>query len=341
MVIRDPAHAIRIATQKPLQLEEEFGQVYEELIGKRHALIPDIQNSGKWRLQLQAIQSECLRIPCLSREGAMKVVLRELSLAKQRMDSAADPLAKLCLMLMPVCLLLAYKSSDERCKKEDRERAENLLAKMQPEFLLKMGVSADWGIITVAFLRAFDCMKHDIANSEAEMDQFLNTMDACFVQGGVFCPVPLPLPARGSSSSRQPVAAASAALQGGFITERVRKQMRHKCVFHCGQKPQVVWGECKPEGVKEIHGRVRVAAQLCMERVTAEFKGLRMAWSMLRLHRFELPQRINPPAPKALSLRPLDPGPNGPGGREAKFPAPSGEFHSFSPVPGSKGVRGG
>ena len=34
MVIRDPAHAIRISTQQPLELEEEFGKVYEELIGK-------------------------------------------------------------------------------------------------------------------------------------------------------------------------------------------------------------------------------------------------------------------------------------------------------------------
>ena len=246
MVIRDPAHAIRISIQKPLQLEEEFGTVYEELIGKKHALLPDIQNSGKWRLQLQAIQSECLRIPCLKREGAMRVVLKHLSLAKQRMDSAADPLAKLCLMLMPVCLLLAYKASDERCKKDDRERAENILAKMQPKFLLQAGVSADWGIITVAFLRAFDCKNHDIANSQAEMERFLETMDACFVQGGVFCPVPLPAarPACGGCRD-QPVAVRDqpvAVAEGGFITERVRKQMRHRCVFHCGNKPHVVWG---------------------------------------------------------------------------------------------------
>ena len=103
MVIRDPAHAIRISTQKPLHLEQEFGAVYSELIGNRHSLISDIQNSGKWRLQLEAMERECLRIPALSREGAMKCVLRHLSMAKQRMDSAADPLAKLCLMLMPVC----------------------------------------------------------------------------------------------------------------------------------------------------------------------------------------------------------------------------------------------
>ena len=127
-------------------------------------------------------------------------------------------------------------------------------------------------------------MKHDIANSEAQMEQFLNTMDAVFVEGGVFCPVPLPA----CGGSLQPVA------HGGFITERVRKQMRHRCVFHCGQKPQVVWGECKPAEVKEIHRRVRVAAQVCKERVRAEFKGLRMAWSVLRLARFEAPTKIRP-----------------------------------------------
>ena len=201
---------------------------------------------------------------------------------------------KLELMLMPVCLLLAYKASDERCKKDDRERAENILAKMQPKFLLQAGVSADWGIITVAFLRAFDCKKHDIANSQAEMERFLETMDACFVQGGVFCPVPLPTPAAAASSrsSDQPVAVA----EGGFITERVRKQMRHRCVFHCGNKPQVVWGECKPAEVEDIHRRVRVAAQACKERVIAEFRGLRMAWSVLRLERLE--DLVNRPTPE-------------------------------------------
>ena len=86
MVIRDPAHAIRISTQKPLHLEQEFGAVYSELIGNRHSLISDIQNSGKWRLQLEAMERECLRIPALSREGAMKCVLRHLSMAKQRME---------------------------------------------------------------------------------------------------------------------------------------------------------------------------------------------------------------------------------------------------------------
>jgi len=282
MVIRDPAHAIRISTQKPLHLEQEFGAVYSELIGNRHSLISDIQNSGKWRLQLEAMERECLRIPALSREGAMKCVLRHLSMAKQRMDSAADPLAKLCLMLMPVCLLLSYKASDTRCSTEERQRAESMLAKMQPKFLLEAGVSADWGIITVAFLRVFDAKGHDIVNSAAELEHFCETIDAVFVEGGLFCPTPVaqPVAARG-----QPVAADAS--PGGFITDRVRRQMRYKCVFNCGTRPLVVWGACKPEDVQNIHQRVRVAAQVMKERLRGEFAGMRMAWSILRLARIE------------------------------------------------------
>ena len=140
------------------------------------------------------------------------------------------------------------------------------------------------------------------------MEQFLNTMDAVFVEGGVFCPVPLPA----CGGSLQPVA------HGGFITERVRKQMRHRCVFHCGQQPQVVWGECKPAEVKEIHQRVRVAAQVCKERVRAEFKGLRMAWSVLRLARVEAPTKIRPrPRPPSEPFGTLGRGPRGPPGPPA------------------------
>ena len=48
--------------------------------------------------------------------------------------------------------------------------------------------------------------------------------------------------------------------------------------------------------VEDIHGRVRVAAQACKERVIAEFRGLRMAWSVLRLERLE--DLVNRPSPE-------------------------------------------
>ena len=61
---------------------------------------------------LRGIQKETMRIPGLQREGAIKVVFRHLAFAKVRMDSTADPLAKLCLMLMPIAYLLSFIAAD-------------------------------------------------------------------------------------------------------------------------------------------------------------------------------------------------------------------------------------
>ena len=263
-VVRDPAHAIRIAIQKPMQLEEVFGHVYTELMDKKHALIPDIQNSPKMKRMLQAIESNCLRIPALSREGALRVVLRHFSFARQRFESSADPLAKFCLLLMPVCLLLSFKSNDQRCRKEERDRAATMLANFKPKFLLAAGIAADFGLITTRFLRLFDKARHDVANSMDELEEFSDTIHACFIENRILCPLPRPAreseAARGASQHGQPAApprqtAASSSGAGGarpseaargapeagaarvippaaFITERVRKQMRTQCVFY-------------------------------------------------------------------------------------------------------------
>lgn len=161
--IRDPAHAIRIALQVPLRMESMYKEVFDELMNKRHALIPDIKNSGKWKKMLIAIQQQA-RAEALGRnhhpqsiyrQGALRTVLQHLSFARQRMDSTADPLAKFCLMLMPITLLLSFVSTDERCPKSQRERAADLLMKMQAKFVHAAAVASDWGLIAIAFLRLY------------------------------------------------------------------------------------------------------------------------------------------------------------------------------------------
>ena len=283
-VIEDPAHGLRIATVKPLQLESYFGEIQDELFNKRHALIPDIQNSGKWREMLRGLQTSVLRMPARGGDGALKVVLNHLAYAKIRMDSAADPLAKLCLMLMPVALLLSFISADERCKPEQRKRAQEVLSKFQPKFLIGAGVSADWGLICMAFLRLFDRLNHDISNSADELKDFCETIEACFIQGGVFCPTPKQ-PASGGCDS-QPAAAA-------FITERVRKQIATKCVFHCGSSDQVVWGPIRPEELKELARSSRVAAEAMLDRVKAKLGGLRHHFCCLALRRIRRAQKAS------------------------------------------------
>ena len=256
-----------------MQLQSYFKEVYEELINKRHALIPDIQNSGKWKQILQGLQQRVLQIPGQSCSGALQVVHKHLSLAKQRMDSCADPLAKLCLMLLPITLLLAFIASDERCEKEQRERAVNVLKKFQPKFMIGAGVSADWGLITLAFLRLFDRLDHDIANSCDEMEHFFAIVEGCFVRGGIFCRV------TPSDSERRQGKPAM------FITERVRRQTQQRCVFHCGNSDVLVWGPPSQHDLGCLQSSLRTASRAMIDRVRAELAGLRMRFRCLAARR--------------------------------------------------------
>ena len=82
IVIRDPAHAIRIAT-KALHTDEVFGEVWHELFDARHALVPDLMNSQKWHNLLVTIQEENLEaiaIPGFTKP--MAGVLRNVAFAK-------------------------------------------------------------------------------------------------------------------------------------------------------------------------------------------------------------------------------------------------------------------
>ena len=85
LLLRDGAHALRIAIKDPLHFDGLFGEVWACLFDKRHALVPDVMNSKKWQDLLQNLQREVLRIPFESRPLA--VVLKHLRFAKQRFDS--------------------------------------------------------------------------------------------------------------------------------------------------------------------------------------------------------------------------------------------------------------
>ena len=149
ILIRDPAHAIRIAYKNPLHCDELFGQVWEDLFDGRHALAPDLMNSDKWSSLLVAIQKENMILAAVPSVQPLvrpfDSVMQSLAFAKQRFDSTAGPVGKIALMLLPVATLLAYIASDERHDKSQRVRARNLLHKLNTRFCIALAVSADWG----------------------------------------------------------------------------------------------------------------------------------------------------------------------------------------------------
>ncbi|CAK0881068.1 unnamed protein product, partial [Prorocentrum cordatum] len=184
IVIRGPAHAMRLASQSS-HCDDVFGEVRRELFANRRALAPDIMSSDAWRNLFVAIQED--NLPPLAEAGLgrkpLEAVVRSLSFAKQRFDSTAGPVGEIALMLLPVATLLACIASDERHGSEQRERAATLLEKLDTKFCMVVGASADWGIICNWFLRLLDVANHDIAASRLQIVCMVETPDAVFKKG--------------------------------------------------------------------------------------------------------------------------------------------------------------
>ena len=272
LLLRDSAHALRIAVRDPLHIDALFGDVWTHLFDKRHALVPDVMNSKKWQDLLQNIQRVVLRIP--SENQPLAVVLKHLRFAKQRFDSSADPIAKVALMLLPLATMLAFIGSDERHKPCDRARAKETLKKLDSKFALAIGVCADWGLVTQAFLRLFDKNDHDIAKTYGEIRSFKITLKTLFDQGGVFSSRshgqnirPTNLPAIGGYFGAEGVTPK-------FITQHIEETLRRRVVFNCGDEQVLLWGSPKTGDVQEIAERMKFVTAHVIDRVEAELQHL-------------------------------------------------------------------
>ena len=238
MIIRDPAHAVRIAVSKPLRMEETFKDVLSELIGPGRqersasacgssgAPIPDLTHSDKWKAMLMAIQKAWRGCP-QSRGDAVKVALRHLSFAFQRWGSMADPIAKSALLL-PICVLLAYVNSDSCELPNRRAHAAALVGSFMPRFLTAWGVCADWGLVSTAFLRLFDSCYHDIASSAEQAEEHLNLVDEMFVKERV-------LSTHGSGSAEE---------GGRLITDHMHRQMQKRLLYVLSGRVCRLGGRC-------------------------------------------------------------------------------------------------
>ena len=274
LVLRDGAHALRIAVRDPLHFDSLFGEVWTHLFDQRHALVPDVMNSKKWQDLLQQIQRQVLKNPGV--DQPLAVVLKHMRFAKQRFDSTADPIAKVAFMLLPLATMLAYIGSDERHKLADRQRAKELLKKLDSKFSLAIGVSADWGLVTQAFLRLFDRTAHDIAKTYSEINEFKKVMRILFVEGGVFSSRDRSL--QRINKTKLPAIGGYFGTKGVkpmFVTQWIEKMLRNRAVFNCGGEQVLLWGPPKEDDVKEVVGRLKFITAHVIDRVEAEFGHLK------------------------------------------------------------------
>ena len=79
-------------------------------------------------------------------------------------------------LLLPIALLLAIQSTDQRQSKPFRQKCHNLLSKFQPAFLVNVGLQADYSAELLRFLRTFDCSDHDPAKTYREKSNFASRL---------------------------------------------------------------------------------------------------------------------------------------------------------------------
>ena len=143
LLLRDPVHALRTSTTEPLKISANFQEFWEDIFNKRHALVPDIQNSVAWQRRLVLAQQHVIEVTG-KQGGGITCALRHLSFAKQRFDSATGPARKCCCMLSAIVILLVVVVGDSRLASDQRGRAQALLDHMTPRRITTAGLFADY-----------------------------------------------------------------------------------------------------------------------------------------------------------------------------------------------------
>ena len=182
-VLRDPAHAIRTSLETPIQIVDCYASFWDDVFDKRHALVPDVQNSDAWKCKLMAMQRHI--ICSKGTQGArVQTVLRHLAFAKQRFDSCVGPARKFCILLQALTMMLICVACDWRADPKQRSRAQTQLDQMTPCRITAGGLFADYTALATTFVRFFDA-DYDVAQVHREKLGLLRRMRLLFEEGHI------------------------------------------------------------------------------------------------------------------------------------------------------------
>lgn len=272
--------------KEPLHHDELFGKVWAEFFDKKGAVAPSFQHSDKLKALLVAAQKENAgnaRTP--TTDQPLAAIIECFSFAKQRFNSTVDPCAKVALMLLPLCFVLAFCASDTRSVPTLRKRYEASLKFMTSKNVFGLGLSADWGIVWETVIRVFDAGDHDIAASSEEIEGLIWLLTEIFVGSRIFeeqvwrGPLPEPaiggasLPAIGGASLPPTIAhnMKAVGLEGQFISNIVKNQIKQKWAFNVNGVPIVLWGALSGATMEELAGRIQNVAKVSIGRVRSDF----------------------------------------------------------------------
>ena len=250
-ILRDPAHAVRIAAKDPLKADERFGSFWKQMFDSPHALIRDVEFSDQMRAKLESAQ-ERVRDVLGSQGGGLTAILKHLRAAKPRFESYATPARRYCLMLNSLALLLAMTASDKRKERPVREKAEELLTSMTPESVVIAGLTADYAAESLDFTRAFDRSDIDPASVAFTRNAFVDRMQALFLQGlAALEPPDDPLADR-------------------TMLQIAMEQVAACNVFHFNDKKHCLWSAGASAKVKDSMAHMAAIVEANIDRVLAE-----------------------------------------------------------------------
>ena len=250
-ILRDPAHAVRIAAKDPLKADERFGSFWKQMFDSPHALIRDVEFSDQMRAKLESAQ-ERVRDVLGSQGGGLTAILKHLRAAKPRFESYATPARRYCLMLNSLALLLAMTASDKRKERPVREKAEELLTSMTPESVVIAGLTADYAAESLDFTRAFDRSDIDPASVAFTRNAFVDRMQALFLQGlAALEPPGDPLADR-------------------TMLQIAMEQVAACNVFHFNDKKHCLWSAGASAKVKDSMAHMAAIVEANIDRVLAE-----------------------------------------------------------------------
>ena len=196
IIMRDPAHIIRVSCRDPLQDANVFAEQYDRLFGERHAVLKDFMNSGMWQNQLENAQKKVALAGAST--PSLTSVLRHVDFVQPRFESFVSPRRRYVCLLRAIAMVLATKAGDERLDSKVQRRAEAALKAMsQAKDCFVAGLAGDYGEVCLEFLRYFDVRDHDPARAAQEVREFVMALQQLFVQGYVLCETETDLPVLG------------------------------------------------------------------------------------------------------------------------------------------------
>ncbi len=275
--IRDPTHFIRTAIKAPMEHTGNFAKQHDELFGKRHALLKDLQHSRLWQARLEACQNVLVKFQS-SGEGPsrtagpscgtlprcqIKHILRHIGYVAHRFESVSGPRRMYVCLMLAIAMVLGDIAGDTRRSQEERSRAEASLQAMTPQHILEAGLSGDFAEVGIRLLRTFDvsAAARDPATSGNVLKQYYATVKRLFIDGYIMHLVhrTASIPELGDHCSSK------------TLTQIACEQFEDFVQIRYGDKVKLLWSKTSKEECAESLAHLQSIARDHLARLRAGF----------------------------------------------------------------------